>query len=272
MSRWGYLAGTDEDRAADLNEAIANPDVRGIFTLRGGYGVTRILPLVDYEALRRDPKVVIGYSDITALLNAITRKSRIVTYHGPVATSRFEGFEAEWFRRIVMEPGPSESRIDVGYATEEQGRPASPARRTIQSGKATGRLVGGNLSLIAACAGTEYGPEFQGSILFLEDVNEAPYKVDRMLSQLWLGGHLTGVRGIFFGDFRLPPAQPIEGEPPLDPTLTFTMDQVFDNLRAWTKIPMACGLATGHLPAKLTLPIGSQVEFDADAQRLTILN
>ncbi len=229
--------------------------------------MTRILPKVDYESFRKDPKVVIGYSDITALLNAITRTSRVVTYHGPVATSRFAGFEAEWFRKVVMEPDAS---LELGFATEEQGRPASPARRTIQSGKATGPLIGGNLALVAACAGTEYAPIFDGAILFLEDVNEAPYKVDRMLTQLWLGGHLQKIKGLFLGDFRLPTTERTEGDPPENPEHTFSLDQVFDNLRNWISCPIASGLPTGHLPAKLTLPIGRQVEFDADRQVLTL--
>jgi len=253
MARWGYLAGTDEERAADVNSALGDPDIRALITLRGGYGTMRILPLLDYDLLRRDPKIVIGYSDITGLLNALTRKTEVVTFHGPIAEAKFAGFEGEAFRRACWE---GQQLADVSDMVPQSK--ISPPRSTIRSGSATGRLIGGNLSLIAPIAGTPYGPDFDGAILFLEDINEAPYRVDRMLTGLWLGGHLQKLGGIVFGDFR-------ESEPDTD----FTMREVFDNLRRWVDIPMFCGLPAGHIADKLTLPIGARVTLDADRCALT---
>lgn len=259
---WGYLAGTDQERADDFNAAVNDRSIKGIITLRGGYGTMRILPLIDYDAFRKHPKVVMGYSDITGLLNALTRKSRVVTYHGPIAEAKFQGFEGEWMRKAIFDSGP----IGLfGTPKELIGKAVEPAPRTIQSGKAKGHLIGGNLSLIAPCAGTRYGPEFEGAVLFLEDVGEDPYRVDRMLTSLWLGGHLEKLKGIVFGDFR--PTRPGEVKDKFD----FSMDQVFDNLRLWTKIPMYCGLYAGHIADKITLPIGAMVEMDANELALRTL-
>ncbi len=260
--RWGYLAGTDEERAADLNQAFRDPNVRGIITLRGGYGSMRILPMLDYAAFAADPKVVMGYSDITGLLNAITRKTGVVTYHGPIAEAKFEGFEGEWMRHAIF-AGDSFSILCNPMFL--QGRAVVPAARTVEPGKAKGRLVGGNLSLVSPCAGTPYGPDFRASILFLEDINEHPYRVDRMLTGLWLGGHLQQVRGIVLGDFSPPEAELDEDNQ------DFTLDQVFDHLRMWTKVPIFSGLYAGHIKDKLTLPIGAMVELDADERILTVL-
>lgn len=258
--QWGYLGGTDEQRASDLNEAIRDREVKGIICLRGGYGTMRILPRLDYKALTKDPKVILGYSDITGLLNAFARKSGVVTFHGPIAEAKFLGFEGENLRRAIME---GEELNLFPNPTSLAGDPVYPPLRTIQSGKARGRLIGGNLSLIEPCAGTPYGPDFKDAILFLEDVAEAPYRVDRMLTSLWLRGELQKLNGIVFGDFRLPRDEPIDPGPD-----SFSMDQVFDNLRTWVKCPIFCGLHAGHIRDKLTLPIGGLAEIDADARTL----
>lgn len=267
--RWGYLAGTDEERAADLNEAIRDDRIAGVIALRGGYGTMRILPHVDYEAFRRRPKVVMGYSDITALLNALTRKAGVITYHGPIAESHFDGFEGEWMHKAIFEEGPIGT---FGSPADPSGRAVNPPPATIQSGKATGHLIGGNLSLIAPCAGTEYGPDFRGAVLFLEDVGEAAYRVDRMLTGLWLGGHLQQLSALVFGDFRPPKGESEDVDMPLIPEGTFTMAQVFANLKQWIKAPIFTGLYTGHIRDKLTLPIGATVEVDADKRTLTVLS
>lgn len=266
--RWGYLADTDAERANDINEAIRDKEIKGIITLRGGYGTMRLLPLVDYDAFKHNPKVVMGYSDITGLLNAITRKTGVVTYHGQIAESHFDGFEGEWMRKAIFE---TDAIGRFGVPTELTGRAVNPQPAVIQSGKAKGRLIGGNLSLIAPCAGTEYGPDFKDAILFLEDIGEAAYRVDRMLTGLWLGGHLQQLNGIFIGDFRPAKGVAEDIDTPLVPEGTFTMAQVFSNLKQWTKAPICTGLYTGHIRDKLTLPIGAMVELDADNQTLTML-
>lgn len=265
---WGYLAGTDEERANDLNEAVQDSNIKGIIALRGGYGTMRILPLLDYDAMRKNPKILMGYSDITGLLNAYVRKSGVVTYHGPIAEAKFLGFEGEQARRVLFEEGPIGK---LPNPAQLRGKTVFPAARTIQPGKAKGRLIGGNLSLISPCAGTPYGPDFDGAILFLEDTNEDPYRVDRMLTGLWLGGHLRKIKGIVFGDFRPPQAEATASENSQPTAPDFSQDQVFDNLRMWTNIPIFCGLFAGHIADKLTLPIGAMVEMDAEAQTLTVL-
>jgi muramoyltetrapeptide carboxypeptidase len=262
------LAGTDEERASDINEAIRDKEIKGIIALRGGYGTMRILPLLDYAAFRQNPKVVMGYSDITGLLNAITRKTGVVTYHGPIAEGHFDGFEGEWMRKAIFE---SDSIGAFGTPEQLSGRVVNPPPTTIQSGKAKGRLIGGNLSLIAPCAGTEYGPDFKDAILFLEDIGEAAYRVDRMLTGLWLGGYLQQLNGIFIGDFRPAKGATEDVDMPLVPDGSFSLAQVFSNLRLWTKAPICTGLYTGHIRDKLTLPIGAMVELDADRQTLTML-
>lgn len=266
--RWGYLAGTDAERASDLNEAVRDPSIQGIIALRGGYGAMRVLPLLDYEAMRDTPKILMGYSDITALLNAYTRRSGVATYHGPIAEAKFLGFEGEQARRVLFEDGP----IGVLPTPNDlRGKPVFPAPRTIRPGKARGRLIGGNLSLVAPCAGTPYGPDFEGAILFIEDVREEPYRVDRMLTGLWLGGHLQKLEGIVIADFRPSSAKPDEPDAETEEDAGFSLDQVFDNLTLWTGIPIFSGLYAGHIADKLTLPIGATVEMDADARTLAVL-
>lgn len=262
-SRWGYFAGTDEQRAEDFNRAVADPEVKAIICLRGGYGTMRILPMICYEEFQRNPKIVMGYSDITGLLNALTRMTGVVTYHGPIAESKFLGYEGEWARKALLEPGP------LGVFAPPitvSGRSVEPAPRTINGGKAKGRLIGGNLCLISPVIGSPYQPDFKGSILFLEDIQEHPYRVDRMLTGLWLSGCLDQLNGIVFGDFVPHPEEKAYSGPKDE---TFTMDQVFDNLRLWTQIPIFTGLYAGHIKDKVTLPIGGVVEMDADALTLT---
>ncbi len=258
--RWGYLGGTDEQRAADFNAAIRDDQVKGIVCLRGGYGAMRILPELDFKGFSKNPKVLLGYSDITALLNAFARKSGVITFHGPIAENPMTGFEGENVRRAILQ---GEELGVFPNPLVLEGNPVYPPLRTVQPGKAKGRLIGGNLSLIEPCAGTAYAPDFKDSILFLEDVGESPYRVDRMLTSLWLRGDLQKLNGIVFGDFRLP------GDEPATPgEKSFSMDQVFDNLRMWVRCPIFCGLHAGHIRDKLTLPIGGFVEMDAEAQSL----
>lgn len=265
-ARWGYLAGQDQERADDFNWAVANPDIRGIICLRGGYGTMRMLPMIDYAAFRANPKVVMGYSDITGILNALTTRSGVMTFHGPIAEAKFEGYEGEWMRKAIFSSEVIEAFLPP---TTLRGRAVDPSPRTIQSGRAEGRLIGGNLSLIQPCAGTPYGPKFEGAILVLEDINEDPYRVDRMLTSLWLGGHLQKLAGIVLADFR--PPKPRPDDEPGSPEKAFNMDQVFDHLCQWVSCPIFCGLYAGHISDKVTLPIGARARMDADALQLEVL-
>lgn len=264
-AKWGYLAGTDEQRAHDFNWAIADDSIAGILFLQGGYGTTRMIHLLDYKLFKQKPKVVCGYSDITGICNALTSQTGVVTFHGPIALAKFDGFEGEWFRKTVMSAAPVG---ELGYPKNPTTRQPAPGPSTIQGGKAKGRLVGGNLTLVSSLAGTPYLPSFKDAILFLEDINEAPYRVDRMLTQLWSSGNLGKLKGIVFGDFREKAPEP--NAKPFDPSIEFTMAQVLENVRLWVKCPIFTGGNFGHLHDKWTLPIGGIVEIDADRRTISL--
>ena len=180
----GYLAGTDEERAADFNTMVRDKDVKAIFAIRGGYGTPRILRMIDYRSLRQNPKIIAGYSDITALQLAIFRKTGLVTFSGPMTGSDmwkdFDPYTEEHFWQLLT------STKKIGLLKNSIDEPL----KILKIGKARGRLLGGNLSLLACLMGTPFLPNMRGSILFLEDVEEAPYRVDRMLAQLLNAGIL----------------------------------------------------------------------------------
>ncbi|HEY8315090.1 MAG TPA: LD-carboxypeptidase [Candidatus Baltobacteraceae bacterium] len=248
----GYLAGSDEERAADFNEAARDPRVRGIFALRGGYGTMRILNLLDYEALRRDPKVILGYSDLTALLNAVTSRAGLVTFHGPVAAlSAFTPMVAQALRRAVC-------------VAEPLGILAMRDAQAISGGSARGRLAGGNLSLISALVGTPFALDLDDALVFLEDVDEAPYRIDRMLTQLRLSGALAKTAGVLVGECRNCDVDPEHayGRMPLDRTLR---DRLGD-----LGLPVLAGAAIGHIEEQWTVPIGVRATLDADARELRV--
>jgi muramoyltetrapeptide carboxypeptidase len=200
--RTQYLAGTDTERAEDINEAFRDPEVDGIFTLHGGYGTMRTLPYLDYGMIRKNPKVIIGYSDITGLLLALYSRAGLIGFHGPCATSTFSDYTLAEYKKVVV--NPSEQTV-IGSPPETE-YPEGQAERTnrimhFAGGKARGRLVGGNLSLLSPLIGTPYEPDFNGAILFLEDVNEAFYRLDRMITHLLLAGKLQQLSGIVMGKF-----------------------------------------------------------------------
>lgn len=249
LDRHGYLAGTDDARVADINAALHDPDIRGIFALRGGYGTTRLLDAVDFAAFAGDPKVVIGYSDLTALLNALHARTGIVTYHGPVAAgSAFGANVVDWLRRALFD--------------ETIGTLSAPMAQTIRPGRARGRLIGGNLSLIAALGGTPYALDFKDAIAFFEEVDEAPYRIDRMLTQLRSSGSLRGVRGIVVGECRNCDAAP---DTPFESSLAYVLSDRLSDLG----VPTIVGAPIGHIDEQWTLPIGARVELDADRKTLS---
>ena len=257
LGRYGYLAGEDRDRAADINTMFADREVAGISCFTGGWGTPRLLPYLDYELIRRNPKVLIGFSDITGLLNAVHRKTGLVTFHGPNADSLYEPYTLANFRRAVMSadplgvlPNPPKRETDL---IDRENRVV-----TLRGGKASGRLVGGNLTLIASTTGTPYEIDTTGAILFLEDTHEELYRVDRMLTQLWLAGKLDRIAGFVFGRCT---DCPVEG-----PSLSLG-----EILRErFSHVPSIQGLSFGHIEKKLTLPIGARATLDADAQTLTV--
>ena len=256
--RYGYLAGTDEQRAADLNAAYAHPEVRAVFAVRGGWGGARILPLIDWQTIRANPKLLIGFSDITALHLAFAKRAGFATIHGGNATSswRKQSWESLW--RLAF---AADTPTLGGAAIEtEAGRPG----RTIRGGAARGRLLGGNLTILSTLMGTPWLPDFKGAVLFLEDVNESEYRVDRMFQQLKLAGVLDVLAGIVFGQCT----SCATTEPDY---AGFTIDQLIDHYVVPLGIPAVTGFNTGHVGNQLSLPSGARVELDAAGRTLRVL-
>ncbi len=258
-----YLAAPDQDRAQELMEFVEREDIRAIVAARGGYGVMRIFPYLDFALFRQHPKIIMGYSDITALLVAIYQQSRLVTFHGPVASSTFDAFTVRWLRTVLFAPDYA-SR----YPEDWEPMTLTPKQEvwTIRSGQATGRLVGGNLTLLVSTLGTPYEVDTQDAILFLEEIAEEPYKLDRMLMQLQLAGKLQQCRGIALGQFVRCEATS-QGLFPLSFTLREVLLQYFEPL----DIPVVYGLPIGHIDSKWTLPLGTLARLDADAGTITLL-
>lgn len=261
LSRNGHLAGTDAERAGDLNAMFADREVKGIICVRGGSGAARLLPLLDYERIRRNPKVLLGYSDITALHCALQAKTGLVTFHGPNGSGSWNRFNAEQFRQLFFERQLMEYRNK-----QEAGDELVPRRNrtmTINPGKARGALVGGNLAVLSALAGSSYLPAFDGKILFLEDVSEAPYRIDRMMSTLKLMGALDRIAGFVWGECS--DCNPGGGYGSL------TIEQILDHYLKPLKIPAYRGAMIGHIREQFILPVGGEVELDADAGTLRML-
>jgi muramoyltetrapeptide carboxypeptidase len=262
LDQFGYLAGQDKDRADDLTAMFADKDVRAIFAVRGGWGSARLLPFVDWDVVRANPKFVLGYSDITALHMAIAAKNGAITLHGPNASSAWGKSSVDSFRTVAFDAGtplyanpvPSEDRL-----VQRRWR-----TQTLTGGKATGQLLGGNLTVLTALAGTEYLPRFDGAILFLEDVGEAEYRVDRMLTQIGQAGVLSKLAGVAFGqctDCRAPDGS----------TSAFTLNDVLRQHLGSLGVPAFHGGWFGHITDQPTIPVGALAEIDADAGTLRLL-
>jgi muramoyltetrapeptide carboxypeptidase len=264
LDRYGYLAGTDQARLADLNQALRDPAIDAIWCLRGGYGVTRILPYVDLEALVRHPKVVIGYSDITALLLALNRATGVVTFHGPMSRAPLSGFSRNHFEAMLGKAEPA-GRLSRLAAPASVLVPRNPRIRAIRPGVAEGPLVGGNLSLLTALAGTRHFPLLDGAILFLEEVGEDLYRVDRMLSQLRMLGALDRIAGAIIGQFTDMKRGAGEGG-------ALGFDEVLTTYLAPLGVPVAYGFPIGHVDDQWTLPIGARARLDAANGEVDILD
>lgn len=265
--RWGYLAGDDETRAEELMQAVSDPQVAAIFPARGGTGITRLLDVLDYSAFRRYPKIIAGFSDITALHAALQTQAGWVTFHSPHpmdgigAEDGFTDLTARTFWRALLAENYGD-RHREGYQvplTEDERAGVA----TLVGGRTRGRLVGGNLSLVAALVGTPYEFDMTENILLLEDIGEEPYRVDRMISQLRLSGKLEVLAGIVLGQFT--DCEPAEGKPSL------TLREIFDDYFGGLGIPVIENYPTGHTSDNVTLPLGVEVELDADTRKITLL-
>jgi muramoyltetrapeptide carboxypeptidase len=260
---FGYLSATDELRAAEFMQYVRDPEVDCIMAVRGGYGVMRILPLIDFQEIRANPKVIMGFSDITALVNPIYQRSGVIAFHGPVATSSFDPYTLDSFRRTVMSAVPAG---EFAESEEFRGAVFSEGRAsTIVPGKAQGRLVGGNLTLVTALMGTPYEIDTQGKILFLEEIEEEPYRVDRMLTTLALSGKLAACAGVALGRFHK-----CEANGGGEFRVSLSIEQIVRGILEPLKIPTVYGLSIGHIHSKLTVPVGALATIDAEAKTITI--
>ncbi|WP_420145604.1 S66 peptidase family protein [Sphingobium sp.] len=260
--RYGYLAGTDADRAADVNAMFADPDVRGIFAVRGGWGCARILPLLDFATIRKNPKLLTGFSDITALHLAFAAKAGFTTIHGPNAASSWGQYSWDAFRAVAFDAGTPTFTNPVGR--EDRLAQRIGRVRTFRPGVARGRLLGGNLTVLAALMGTPWLPDFSGAILFIEDIGEAPYRIDRMLTQLSLAGVLGRIKGVAFGQCTdCGAAGPSYGG--------FTLSEVLQQHLAPLGIPAFQGGQFGHVANQYSLPLGVEAEMDATTGTIRLL-
>jgi muramoyltetrapeptide carboxypeptidase len=253
----GYLAGTDEERAADLHEMFAHPEVKAIICIRGGYGTPRLLSLVDYRLIARNPKIFVGYSDITSLQLALWKKCGLVTFQGPMAGVDMPGgldpFTEKLFWQLLTSPKKAGSVL-----------PPDAAPETLHPGRGTGILLGGNLSHFVAAIGTPYMPTLKGAMLFLEDVDEEPQRVDRMMSQLRHSSILRNTAGILNGDYT--------DCVPKDPTKpSLTVAEVFREIASLHATPFLGGLPFGHEAKKITMPMGIRARVDAGKMTLEFL-
>jgi muramoyltetrapeptide carboxypeptidase len=263
--RYGYLAGQDRDRAADINQMFGREDIRGLVTFSGGYGCSRLLPLLDYELIRQNPKVIVGHSDITALLMGIYAQTGVVTFHGSSGLTGVGEYARSHFRRAIM------NKETIGQVAQPPATNAKTVERnhrlvTISPGQATGQLVGGNLTLVTNLVGSPYFPDLKGKILFLEDVGEEPYRIDRMLTQLLLSGQLKDLAGIALGHFSN--CYPKEYQASFFNTLS--LEEVLRDRLAPLEIPTLYNLMFGHVQENAVLPLGVEATLDATAKTLTI--
>jgi muramoyltetrapeptide carboxypeptidase len=249
-ARHRYMAGVDALRLADLQSALDDPSIDGIWALRGGYGTLRIVDALDFARQLADPIPFIGFSDNTSI-HVRHAAIGVVSFHGPHPGGDFPPETEEFFRRVLFVPEPA------GRIPEREG---DPAARALVSGCAEGPLIGGNLAILAAMCGTPHAVAARGCILFLEDVGEPAYRVDRMIQQLRASGVLDGVRGLACGRFS---AGPTDDPHPVSEVLAELADRL--------QVPAVIDLPFGHVPHNCTLPVGSRAVLDADGAGLDLI-
>jgi muramoyltetrapeptide carboxypeptidase len=239
FERNGYLAGSDSERASLLMGLFEDDSIRAIFCARGGFGSMRLLPLLDFETICSRPRILMGFSDITALLIVVNNWCRTVTFHGPLVTTLGKGSEK------------TRTALTDAVASSKPFALSPDEGVVINAGKASGRLLGGNLTSLSHLMGTPYEPSFKGCLLFLEDRGEAPYRIDRMLSQLRLGGHLDGVAGVVLGSFQ-------------DCGSLEHVYSIVKDAFSFTGVPVMAGFAFGHGTENITIPIGVEAELNTE--------
>jgi muramoyltetrapeptide carboxypeptidase len=255
LDRHGYLAGQDKDRARDINECFADSSVRAVLPIRGGWGSSRVLPYLDVDVIRRNPKIVLGFSDITALLLAVHARTGLVTFHGPNGMGRWDEYSVDYFKRVLMQGEPVTFENPRKTSERNVLTPTENRVQTIRPGMARGRLLGGNLTVLTTIIGSEFLPSWDGAILFVEDVDEGFYRLDRMFTQLKLAGVLSKIKGFVFGTCA--ECAPGEGFGGL------TLEEIFDDHIRPLGVPAWSGAMIGHQTPQWTLPEGIEVEIDS---------
>ncbi|AOR24947.1 S66 peptidase family protein [Clostridium taeniosporum] len=256
-SHYGYLSGEDKIRANDLNKMFFDKSISGIFAIRGGYGATRILDKLDYNVIKKNPKVFAGYSDVTAIHNVINCRCDLITFHAPMpATEIYKGldeYSEYYFEKSIFKSKPLGKIINI----------KGMEMKSLVNGKAEGQLVGGNLSVICSTLGTPYEIDTKGKILFLEEIDEYPYKIDRMIMQLKQCNKFKDANGIILGKWTdcLPP----KGRDSL------SLMQIFDELIGEEEKPIIYNFCCGHCLPTMTLPLGAKVKINATNREINIL-
>jgi muramoyltetrapeptide carboxypeptidase len=257
--QYGYLAGRDDRRLEDIHAMFKDPEVKAVWCIRGGYGTTRLLPNLDYELIRQNPKILIGYSDITALLHAIFLKTGLIGFHGPVAATTMNDYNLASLRQLLFEHHEKQFIDKFTYDQEADEYQSE----IINPGKASGQLTGGNLSLLAAMAGTEFGMDATGKLVFIEDVGEKPYRIDRMFTQLRQSANLGKAKGIILGVFN--DCNPKEGD------FSLSLKQTLEDRLGDLGIPVYYGFSFGHVDQLCTIPVGVEASFDTSTAQLVLI-
>lgn len=260
FARHGYFAGDDETRARDLESMFADPVVRGIFCVRGGWGSARIIPYLNFDIVKENPKAFIGFSDITTLSYALFVKTGLVTFHGVVSATSFNNYTTGNFNKVLVNPAP-ETKL---YAADEEHTGSEYRIMVIRSGTATGHLVGGNLSIMVSTLGTPYDIDMTGTLIFIEEVREEPYRIDRMLTQMRKAGKFSGAAGVILGVFR-------DCHPRNEDDPGFSLQEVLYDRLHDLKIPVIYGMSFGHIINKLTFPVGIRAELNTVHREITLL-
>ncbi len=251
--RLRYLAGSDRERAADLNRMFSNPEIAAIVCARGGYGTSRIIPYLDEDAIAQHPKILVGSSDVTLLLNHLRQHFGLVTFHGPMVAPNFgkqpSSLTDAWFKKILVEAWG-------------KGPMAVDGVKGLRGGQAQGPLVGGCLTMLCATLGTPYEIQTDGAVLLLEDIDEAPYRIDRMLTQLKAAAKFKNAKGVIFG--KMPGCQPSSNS-------SYVLEDVICDVLADQTVPILCGFPAGHGGEQVTLPLGIPVQIDGNTAAVTLL-
>jgi muramoyltetrapeptide carboxypeptidase len=259
----GYLAGEDKARADDINKFFADTSIAAVLPIRGGWGRARVLPYLDFDTIKRNPKVLMGFSDITALHNSIQAKTGLVTFHGPNGGGRWDAWSVDYVKRVLFDGEAVTMTNPKALSDRNSLTQVDNRTRTITPGTARGRIMGGNLTVLTAILGSPYVPDYTGAILFLEDVQENLYRIDRMLTSLKLAGILDKAKGVVFGNCS-------QCGPGNDNYAALTMEEILADHVKTLGVPAWQGAMIGHDQPQWTIPFGLEVEIDAVAATVTM--